>query len=137
VNMRSPGLSRLSDCCQIPMTCRRHLFSTREAFTQTINKGGLSIALRKESDPGDISSSFYFNASSTVRKQNCHPNHIADSTAKVTVDGVDDRAHVFKSVIIGGPGAYVPYPSHSFLAPIGSTAWILMLDCRWVNYNSR
>jgi hypothetical protein len=119
------------------MTCRRHQFSTREAFTQTIDKGSLSIALCKESDPGDISSTFYFNASSTVRKQNCHSNRIADSTTLVTVDGTDDRAHVFQSLIIGGPGTYVPFPSHSFLAPIGATAWILMLDCRWVNYNSR
>lgn len=119
------------------MICRRHQFSTREAFTQTINKRSLSIALCKESDRGDISSSFYFNASSTVRKQNCRSNHIADSTVKVTVDGTNDRAHVFQSLIIGGPGAYVPFPSHSFLAPIGATAWILMLDCRWVDYNSR
>ncbi|KAI0274398.1 hypothetical protein BGY98DRAFT_993844 [Russula aff. rugulosa BPL654] len=95
----------------IPMTCRRHQFST-------------------QSDPGDISSTFYFNASSTVRKQNCHSNRIADSTTLVTVDGTDDRAHVFQSLIIGGPGTYVPFPSHSFLAPIGATAWILMLDCR-------
>jgi len=48
----------------------------------------------------------------------------------VTVDGLNDRSHVFKSVVIGGPGPYVPFPSHSFLTPIGPTAWVLMLDCR-------
>lgn len=49
-----------------------------------------------------------------------------------SVDGVDDRpgAHPVKSLIIGGPGTYVPFPSHSFLTPIGPTAWLLMLDCR-------
>jgi len=39
-----------------------------------------------------------------------------------------------KSLIIGGPGPYVPYPSHSFLTPIGPTAWLLMLDCRCVDF---
>ncbi|KAF8479014.1 hypothetical protein DFH94DRAFT_693399 [Russula ochroleuca] len=48
----------------------------------------------------------------------------------VSVDSTDDRTHVFKSVVIGGQGPYVPYPSHSFLTPIGPTAWLLMLDCR-------
>ncbi|KAI0253864.1 hypothetical protein BJV78DRAFT_1371871 [Lactifluus subvellereus] len=50
----------------------------------------------------------------------------------VSSDGIDDRpsAHFFKSLIIGGPGTYVPFPSHSFLSPIGPTAWVLMLDCR-------
>ncbi|KAH9056664.1 hypothetical protein EDB87DRAFT_1202257 [Lactarius vividus] len=50
----------------------------------------------------------------------------------ISVDGIDDRpgAHPVKSLIIGGPGAYVPFPSHSFLTPVGPTAWLLMLDCR-------
>ncbi|KAI9511315.1 hypothetical protein F5148DRAFT_1274284 [Russula earlei] len=48
----------------------------------------------------------------------------------VSIDGFDDRSHVFKSTIIGGPGAFVPFPSHSVLTPIGPTAWILLLDCR-------
>ncbi|KAI0253869.1 hypothetical protein BJV78DRAFT_1189908 [Lactifluus subvellereus] len=50
----------------------------------------------------------------------------------VSLDGVDDRpgAHPIKSLIIGSPGAYMPFPSHSFLTPVGPTVWVLMLDCR-------
>jgi hypothetical protein len=48
----------------------------------------------------------------------------------VTVDGTDDQSHVFKSVIIGGQGPFIPFPSHSILTPFGPTAWMLMLDCR-------
>ncbi|KAI0329832.1 hypothetical protein GY45DRAFT_827575 [Cubamyces sp. BRFM 1775] len=48
----------------------------------------------------------------------------------VEVDGIDDRHHPFKSLIIGGPGPYVPYPSHSFLASLGPQVAILLLDCR-------
>jgi hypothetical protein len=57
----------------------------------------------------------------------------------VHVDGVDDRSglHPVKSLIIGGPGVYVPFPSHSFLTPVGPTVWVLMLDCRCVRYNLR
>jgi hypothetical protein len=99
-----------------------------------MNRGNPSTVLHEESDLEDISSTSCFNALSTVRKRSCHFNHITDSATKVDVDGMDDRAHVFKSVIIGRPGPYVRFPSHSFLAPIGSTAWILMLDCRWVDY---
>ena len=42
-----------------------------------------------------------------------------------------------KSLIVGGPGTYVPFPSHSFLTPIGPTAWLLMLDCRYVDLQLR
>ncbi|THH33013.1 hypothetical protein EUX98_g1210 [Antrodiella citrinella] len=45
-------------------------------------------------------------------------------------DGIDDRRHPFKSTVIGGQGAFVPYPSHSFLSYLGPQAYILMLDCR-------
>lgn len=64
---------------------------------------------------------------------------IHDSAALVSVDGVDDRpgVHPVKSLIIGGPGAYVPFPSHSFLTPIGPTAWLLMLDCRYVDFTTQ
>ncbi|ETW85467.1 hypothetical protein HETIRDRAFT_32709 [Heterobasidion irregulare TC 32-1] len=50
----------------------------------------------------------------------------------VDVDGLDDRpgAHYSRSLIIGGQGSYVPFPSHTFLSYIGPTAWMLMLDCR-------
>jgi hypothetical protein len=61
-----------------------------------------------------------------------------DSAAPVSVDGIDDRpgAHPVKSLVIGGPGTYVPFPSHSFLTPIGPTAWLLMLDCRYVDFTT-
>ncbi|KAI0695432.1 hypothetical protein C8T65DRAFT_744000 [Cerioporus squamosus] len=48
----------------------------------------------------------------------------------VDVDGKDDRRHPFKSLIIGGDGPYIPYPSHSFLTWLGPQVHILLLDCR-------
>jgi hypothetical protein len=95
------------------------------------------MVLCEESDPGDTSSSSCSNASSMVRKQSYCFDHTADNVVKATVDGINDRSHFFKSVVIGGPGPYLPFPSHSFLTPIGPTAWVLMLDCRCVDYNSR
>ena len=49
----------------------------------------------------------------------------------VDVDGRDDRRHPFKSLIIGGDGPYVPFPSHSFLSWLGPHVQILLLDCRY------
>ncbi|KAI0792863.1 hypothetical protein C8Q75DRAFT_751734 [Abortiporus biennis] len=46
------------------------------------------------------------------------------------VDGIDDRHHPFQSTIIGGPGPYVPFPSHSMLSYLGPKVYILALDCR-------
>ncbi|KAH8833526.1 hypothetical protein DL96DRAFT_1456583 [Flagelloscypha sp. PMI_526] len=46
------------------------------------------------------------------------------------VDGVDDMKHSTPSLIIGGDGPYVPFPSHSFLAYLGPKTRILLLDCR-------
>ncbi|KAJ7046626.1 hypothetical protein C8F04DRAFT_1307530, partial [Mycena alexandri] len=50
----------------------------------------------------------------------------------VEVDGIDDRPgkHLNRSLIIGSPGPYVPFPSHSFLGYMGPQTYILMLDCR-------
>ncbi|KAI0781344.1 hypothetical protein BD413DRAFT_27799 [Trametes elegans] len=48
----------------------------------------------------------------------------------VEVDGIDDRHHPFKSLVIGGPGPYVPFPSHSFLTWLGPQVHMLLLDCR-------
>ncbi|KAI0948563.1 hypothetical protein AcV7_009271 [Taiwanofungus camphoratus] len=48
----------------------------------------------------------------------------------VEIDGRDDRRHPFKSLIIGGDGPFVPYPSHSFLTYLGPQAYMLLLDCR-------
>ena len=50
----------------------------------------------------------------------------------VEIDGRDDRNHPFKSLIIGGGGAYIPYPSHSFLTYLGPHVQMLLLDCRFV-----
>ena len=50
----------------------------------------------------------------------------------VEIDGRDDRNHPFKSLIIGNSGAYIPYPSHSFLAYLGPHVQMLLLDCRYV-----
>jgi hypothetical protein len=46
------------------------------------------------------------------------------------IDGLDDRSHPFKSLILGSQGPYVGLPSHSFLAYMGPQVRILMLDCR-------
>jgi hypothetical protein len=137
VKFTFPGVTRLSDYCQIPMTGWVRKFSTREEITYTMNKGSLSPVLLEESDLEDTSFSSCSNVSSTVRKQINFFNYGADSAAKVYVDGTDDRSHFFKSVVTGGRGTYVPFPSHSFLTPIGPTAWVLMLDCRCVDYNLR
>ncbi|KIJ37701.1 hypothetical protein M422DRAFT_60910 [Sphaerobolus stellatus SS14] len=49
-----------------------------------------------------------------------------------SVDGVERRPHIhtFHSTVIGGPGAWIPYPSHSILTYLGPKVWLLMLDCR-------
>lgn len=51
---------------------------------------------------------------------------------KADVDGLDASKHPFKSLIIGSPGPYVPYPSHSFIGYLGPKVAILLLDCRYV-----
>lgn len=48
------------------------------------------------------------------------------------VDGKDDRRHSNESLVIGGNGPYIPFPSHSFLASMGPKTWMLLLDCRCV-----
>lgn len=49
-------------------------------------------------------------------------------------DGVNyvnsSRVPSLPSLIVGGPGSYIPYPSHSFLIYLGPKVWMLMLDCR-------
>jgi hypothetical protein len=44
---------------------------------------------------------------------------------------------MMSSLVIGGPGAYIPYPSHSFLTDMGPDQWMLMLDCRSVYWCHR
>ena len=53
--------------------------------TKITNEGNLTIVLRQELDLGDISSSFYSNASSMVRKNSYYYDHITDNTAKLTL----------------------------------------------------
>ncbi|WFD34511.1 hypothetical protein MCUN1_001352 [Malassezia cuniculi] len=36
----------------------------------------------------------------------------------------------FRSFIIGGPGAYIPFPTHSILTYLGPQQYMLLLDCR-------
>ncbi|TDL27575.1 hypothetical protein BD410DRAFT_812553 [Rickenella mellea] len=50
----------------------------------------------------------------------------------VGVDGLDDRPgkHSNKSIIIGGDGPFIPFPSHSFLTYLGPQCSMLLLDCR-------
>ncbi|KAF8894700.1 hypothetical protein BD779DRAFT_1502479 [Infundibulicybe gibba] len=47
------------------------------------------------------------------------------------VDGTQDSPgmNINQSLIIGGPGPYVPFPSHSFLSYLGPQTYILLLDC--------
>ncbi|TCD60721.1 hypothetical protein EIP91_009627 [Steccherinum ochraceum] len=46
------------------------------------------------------------------------------------LDGMDEQNHMFKSAVIGGPGRYVPFPSHSFVSYLGPHTNIVLLDCR-------
>lgn len=47
------------------------------------------------------------------------------------VDGTDaSRPHPNQSIIVGGPGPYVPFDNHSFLIWLGPTVRMLLLDCR-------
>lgn len=52
------------------------------------------------------------------------------------VDGVSNtdtsRANPtpFRSMIIGGPGAYIPYPTHSLMVWLGPKQAMLLIDCR-------
>jgi len=50
----------------------------------------------------------------------------------VEVDGVKDfpGKHAFRSLIIGDPGPYVRYPSHSFLPRLGPQVYMVLMDCR-------
>lgn len=50
----------------------------------------------------------------------------------VDVDGTDTSRHPFRSLVIGGGGAFVPFPSHSFVAYLGPQVYMLLLDCRLV-----
>ncbi|KAG9057330.1 hypothetical protein FS842_007469 [Serendipita sp. 407] len=48
------------------------------------------------------------------------------------LDGIDPNPgrHKMLSTLIGGAGAWIPYPSHSILTYMGPQTWMIMLDCR-------
>ena len=86
-------------------------------------------------DRVDTSSFFCFNALSTVCNASCPFLFASDHfTATADVDGVKDGPgmHLYRSLIIGGDGTYVPFKSHSFLTYLGPKAYMLLLDCRQV-----
>lgn len=82
--------------------------------------------------------SFYSSASSTVCINEVDiifgTTSIYVHVSIVEVDGVQDLPgkHVYHSLIIGEPGPYVRYPSHSFLPRLGPQVYMLLLDCRCV-----
>jgi hypothetical protein len=84
--------------------------------------------------PEVIFSSFCSNASLMVCPKSLQFLRLVDISVlyAVEVDGLDDRPdkHSNWSLITGGHGPYIPFPSHSFLASLGPQTWILMLDCR-------
>lgn len=51
-------------------------------------------------------------------------HHFSDGTSPAP------NTHPSKSCIIGGEGAWIPFPSHSFLSYLGPRVYILLLDCR-------
>ena len=79
--------------------------------------------------------SFYSSASSTVCNNPIKVNMLFGRFQLIVeVDGVQDfpGKHVYHSLIIGEPGPYVRYPSHSFLPRLGPQVYMLLLDCRYV-----
>jgi hypothetical protein len=93
----------------------------------------LELTLTLELDLEHITISCYFSASFVVRLLHVDfaPN-LRHPTARV--DGLDDQHHPISSLITGGPGPYIPYPSHSTLSDMGPDQWMLMLDCRYVTF---
>lgn len=45
-------------------------------------------------------------------------------------DTSNPNPSIFRSLIIGGPGAYIPFPTHSLLIWLGPKQYMLLLDCR-------
>lgn len=54
-----------------------------------------------------------------------------DGTAPDSAVGIASaNTHSSKSLIIGGEGAFIPFPNHSFLSYLGPRQYILMVDWR-------
>lgn len=52
-----------------------------------------------------------------------------------TVDAYDGTpapvgSHKLQNVVIGGPGAWIPYPGHSLITYLGPKVLLLAIDCR-------
>lgn len=45
-------------------------------------------------------------------------------------DTSNPNPSIFRSLIIGGPGAFIPYPTHSLLIYMGPKQAMLLIDCR-------
>jgi hypothetical protein len=80
------------------------------------------------------SSSCCSSASSTVRDLYLVRSgaDVSSRSQTVEVDGRDPTRHPFRSLVIGGNGSYVPFPSHSFVTYLGPQVYMLLLDCRSV-----
>ncbi|GAA5928562.1 hypothetical protein JCM10213_002503 [Rhodosporidiobolus nylandii] len=53
-----------------------------------------------------------------------------DGTEPTSAIGSPHNTHPSKSLIIGGEGAYIPFPNHSFLSYLGPKQYILLVDWR-------
>ncbi|GAA5848571.1 hypothetical protein JCM8547_004555 [Rhodosporidiobolus lusitaniae] len=53
-----------------------------------------------------------------------------DGTNPTTAVGGPRSTHPSKGLIIGGEGAFIPYPNHSYLSYLGPKQYILMVDWR-------
>ncbi|GAA5845717.1 hypothetical protein JCM9279_006083 [Rhodotorula babjevae] len=54
-----------------------------------------------------------------------------DGTSPESAVGIPTvNTHPSKSLIIGGEGAFIPYPNHSFLSYLGPKMYLLMIDWR-------
>lgn len=45
-------------------------------------------------------------------------------------DTSNPNPSIFRSLIIGGPGSFIPYPTHSLLTYMGPKQYMLLIDCR-------
>ncbi|GAA6009034.1 hypothetical protein JCM10207_004072 [Rhodosporidiobolus poonsookiae] len=53
-----------------------------------------------------------------------------DGTDPASAIGSPQQAHPSKALILGGEGAFIPFPNHSFLSYLGPKQYILMVDWR-------
>ncbi|KAI0050058.1 hypothetical protein FA95DRAFT_1677081 [Auriscalpium vulgare] len=87
------------------------------------------LNMADDHDPDDLMKSPIF---STIGSRGYFFFLLFQCFINIELDGTSDApgSHWCKSLIIGGPGAYIPFPSHSNLSYLGPTSYILLLDCR-------